>query len=284
MYYNPDWTGRRYFFQDDRKAIIQPGKHQMNDLTPMMRQYLEIKSKYPESLLLYRMGDFYEMFMEDALTASKVLDIALTSRDRQARKSRPDVRSSLSRGGKLYSEAGFRRLQDCDLRPGRRPQKGQRPRAPRSYEGPHPGAHRRQSEPYVEPAQLPGRRLGSPAAENPSGLPFWTSRRPNSGSRNSIQRKACLKSCSESTPKRSCSRRSSAPSGQNRCKTGSMRPSRISRRSISTNAGRRNGLPPISGCTRSKVSESDGMDSAIQAAGAVLAYVHENLFGVLRAH
>jgi DNA mismatch repair protein MutS len=56
----------------------------MNDLTPMMRQYLEIKAKYPESLLLYRMGDFYEMFMEDALTASRVLDIALTSRDRQA--------------------------------------------------------------------------------------------------------------------------------------------------------------------------------------------------------
>ncbi|MGA2937960.1 MAG: DNA mismatch repair protein MutS [Syntrophobacteraceae bacterium] len=56
----------------------------MNDVTPMMRQYLEIKSKYPESLLLYRMGDFYEMFMEDALTASRVLDIALTSRDRQA--------------------------------------------------------------------------------------------------------------------------------------------------------------------------------------------------------
>ena len=56
----------------------------MNDLTPMMRQYLDIKSKYPEALLLYRMGDFYEMFLEDAITASKVLDIALTSRDRQA--------------------------------------------------------------------------------------------------------------------------------------------------------------------------------------------------------
>jgi DNA mismatch repair protein MutS len=56
----------------------------MNDLTPMMRQYLDIKSKYPECLLLYRMGDFYELFLEDAITASKVLDIALTSRDRQA--------------------------------------------------------------------------------------------------------------------------------------------------------------------------------------------------------
>lgn len=50
----------------------------------MMQQYLEIKGRYPESLLLYRMGDFYEMFMEDAVTASRVLDIALTSRDRQA--------------------------------------------------------------------------------------------------------------------------------------------------------------------------------------------------------
>ncbi len=49
-----------------------------------MQQYLEIKAKYPEALLLYRMGDFYEMFMDDAVTASRVLDIALTSRDRQA--------------------------------------------------------------------------------------------------------------------------------------------------------------------------------------------------------
>jgi DNA mismatch repair protein MutS len=54
----------------------------MNTLTPMMQQYLEIKAKYPESLLLYRMGDFYELFMEDAGVASRVLDIALTTRDR----------------------------------------------------------------------------------------------------------------------------------------------------------------------------------------------------------
>ncbi|MCE5335809.1 MAG: DNA mismatch repair protein MutS [Desulfobacteraceae bacterium] len=56
----------------------------MNTLTPMMQQYLEIKGKYPESLLLYRMGDFYELFLDDAVTASRVLEIALTSRDRQA--------------------------------------------------------------------------------------------------------------------------------------------------------------------------------------------------------
>lgn len=47
-----------------------------------MQQYLEIKAKYPESLLLYRMGDFYELFLDDAGVASRVLDIALTTRDR----------------------------------------------------------------------------------------------------------------------------------------------------------------------------------------------------------
>ncbi|MDY0039984.1 MAG: DNA mismatch repair protein MutS, partial [Desulforhabdus sp.] len=52
--------------------------------TPMMQQYLEVKSRYPDALLLYRMGDFYELFMEDAVVASQILEIALTSRDRQA--------------------------------------------------------------------------------------------------------------------------------------------------------------------------------------------------------
>ncbi|OFW68684.1 MAG: DNA mismatch repair protein MutS [Alphaproteobacteria bacterium GWC2_42_16] len=49
-------------------------------LTPMMAQYLEIKSHYLDALLFYRMGDFYEMFFEDAILASKALDIALTKR------------------------------------------------------------------------------------------------------------------------------------------------------------------------------------------------------------
>lgn len=52
--------------------------------TPMMQQYLEIKAQYPDALLLYRMGDFYEMFLEDATVAARILDIALTSRDRSA--------------------------------------------------------------------------------------------------------------------------------------------------------------------------------------------------------
>jgi len=48
--------------------------------TPMMAQYLGIKSQYPGALLFYRMGDFYEMFFEDAVAASQALDIALTKR------------------------------------------------------------------------------------------------------------------------------------------------------------------------------------------------------------
>lgn len=48
--------------------------------TPMIRQYLQIKAAHPSSLLFYRMGDFYELFFEDALLASKALDITLTRR------------------------------------------------------------------------------------------------------------------------------------------------------------------------------------------------------------
>jgi DNA mismatch repair protein MutS len=48
--------------------------------TPMMQQYLRIKSEYSDCLLFYRMGDFYEMFFDDAAEASKILDIALTRR------------------------------------------------------------------------------------------------------------------------------------------------------------------------------------------------------------
>lgn len=49
-------------------------------VTPMMAQYLEIKAQYPDALLFYRMGDFYEMFFDDAVGAAEALDIALTKR------------------------------------------------------------------------------------------------------------------------------------------------------------------------------------------------------------
>ena len=54
----------------------------MPELTPMKRQYQEIKSQYNDCLLFFRLGDFYEMFDEDAKTASKELDLTLTTRDR----------------------------------------------------------------------------------------------------------------------------------------------------------------------------------------------------------
>ncbi|MBF0494408.1 MAG: DNA mismatch repair protein MutS [Candidatus Omnitrophica bacterium] len=53
----------------------------MEGITPMMRQYLEIKEKNPGVILFFRLGDFYEMFFEDALLASRILSITLTSRE-----------------------------------------------------------------------------------------------------------------------------------------------------------------------------------------------------------
>ncbi|MBQ8807982.1 MAG: DNA mismatch repair protein MutS [Clostridia bacterium] len=53
----------------------------MAELTPMMQQYMEIKKKCPDAILMFRLGDFYEMFFEDALVASKDLEITLTGRD-----------------------------------------------------------------------------------------------------------------------------------------------------------------------------------------------------------
>ena len=55
--------------------------------TPMMRQYLAIKSAHPDAIVFYRMGDFYEMFLRDAEIAAPLLDIALTTRD----KNKPDA-------------------------------------------------------------------------------------------------------------------------------------------------------------------------------------------------
>ncbi len=61
----------------------------MDNVTPMIKQYLEVKNKYPDAILFYRMGDFYEMFFEDAKIGSEILDIALTSRDKNKEDSVP---------------------------------------------------------------------------------------------------------------------------------------------------------------------------------------------------
>ena len=53
----------------------------MGELTPMMQQYMEIKEKNKDCILMYRLGDFYEMFFEDAKICSEELDLVLTGRD-----------------------------------------------------------------------------------------------------------------------------------------------------------------------------------------------------------
>ena len=53
----------------------------MAELSPMMRQYMEIKQQNPDAILFFRLGDFYEMFFDDAKTASEALDLTLTGRD-----------------------------------------------------------------------------------------------------------------------------------------------------------------------------------------------------------
>ncbi|MDD6605144.1 MAG: DNA mismatch repair protein MutS [Oscillospiraceae bacterium] len=58
----------------------------MAEMTPMMKQYLEIKRDNPDSILFFRLGDFYEMFADDAKLASKELDLTLTSRDKDPKK------------------------------------------------------------------------------------------------------------------------------------------------------------------------------------------------------
>ena len=52
----------------------------MAELSPMMQQYMDIKKQYKDEILFYRIGDFYEMFFDDALTASRELDLTLTGK------------------------------------------------------------------------------------------------------------------------------------------------------------------------------------------------------------
>ena len=65
------------------KSVEEKVESRIADLsshTPMMQQYLAIKAEYPSTLVLYRMGDFYELFFDDAEKAARLLDITLTAR------------------------------------------------------------------------------------------------------------------------------------------------------------------------------------------------------------
>src|SRR5262245_55015109 len=73
-----------------RPAVPDAGAPADNGrVTPMMEQYFRIKSANPDSLLFFRMGDFYELFFEDAQVASRALGIVLTKRDKHLGKDVP---------------------------------------------------------------------------------------------------------------------------------------------------------------------------------------------------
>ena len=76
----------------------------MAELTPMKRQYQEIKQQHTDCLLFFRLGDFYEMFNEDAVTASRELDLALTTRDRNVED--PEERTPMC-GVPYHSAEGY---------------------------------------------------------------------------------------------------------------------------------------------------------------------------------
>src|SRR5207253_3671217 len=59
-------------------------KHMSASVTPAMRQYFDAKQQHRDAILLFRMGDFYEMFYEDALVAARALELTLTSRSKDA--------------------------------------------------------------------------------------------------------------------------------------------------------------------------------------------------------
>src|SRR6202049_4871587 len=65
---------------EPKKEAPQPVAEESGRVTPVMEQYIEIKAANPDCLLFYRMGDFYELFFEDAEAASRALGIVLTKR------------------------------------------------------------------------------------------------------------------------------------------------------------------------------------------------------------
>ena len=85
-------------------------------LTPVRRQYLRIKKQYPQAIVLFRLGDFYETFDEDARITSRELEIVLTSREMGKGNKVPLAGHPLPRPGRLPGQAHQPRLQGGHLR------------------------------------------------------------------------------------------------------------------------------------------------------------------------
>lgn len=69
--------------------MMQEDAVQNSQLTPMLRQFREVKDQYPDAIVFFRMGDFFEMFFEDAEEAARILEITLTSRDKNKKNAVP---------------------------------------------------------------------------------------------------------------------------------------------------------------------------------------------------
>ena len=87
----------------------------MAELSPMMQQYMDIKKQYKDEILFYRIGDFYEMFFDDALTASRELDLTLTGKQCGMEERAPHVRRALPQLRGLCGPPDRQGIQGGDL-------------------------------------------------------------------------------------------------------------------------------------------------------------------------
>ncbi len=98
---------------------------QSDKLTPMLRQYLELKARYADALVLFQMGDFFELFYQDAEEAARALSIALTSRSRSGEDRIPMAGFPIHAAGRLHRQAPGAGLQGGGVRAGGGPGPGQ---------------------------------------------------------------------------------------------------------------------------------------------------------------
>jgi DNA mismatch repair ATPase MutS len=105
--------------------------------TPLMRQYAAIKKEHPTALLFFRLGDFYELFFDDAVLAAKELQITLTSRNKEKGIAIPMC------GVPHHAAEGYISKLIRYLRAGRRSPRGEKTGTARSHSGGHPGHRRR---------------------------------------------------------------------------------------------------------------------------------------------
>ena len=116
---------------DPVPAAPPPGAVPGAAATPVMAQYHEIKSAHPGCLLFFRMGDFYELFFDDAVAAAPALDIALTKRGKHDGADIPMCGVPVHAAEAYLAQADPRRLQGRDLRADRGPGRGEAARQPR---------------------------------------------------------------------------------------------------------------------------------------------------------